>query len=53
MLFHHTGWYMWWYHFIGTYLIAGVTLAYAVLALSRLRPRIRLSPERSKRKTWQ
>lgn len=34
------------YHFIGTYVIAGVTVAYALLACVRMRPRVRLSPKR-------
>ena len=34
-------WYMPIYHFLGTYVIAGVTLAYALLAAGRLWPRPR------------
>lgn len=44
----HPAWDMWLYHFLGTYVIAGVTLAYALLALVRLRPRIRLHPKTKK-----
>lgn len=42
----HAGWYMPMYHFLGTYIIAGVTVTYALLALFRLRPRIRLTPKK-------
>jgi len=43
------GWYMPMYHFLGTYVISGVTLVYAVLAATRLRPRVRLTPRRRRR----
>ena len=44
----HAGWYMPMYHFLGTYVIAGVTVAYALLACVRMRPRVRLTPKKRK-----
>ena len=42
----HAGWYMGMYHFLGTYVIAGVTVAYALLACVRMRPHTRRAPNR-------
>lgn len=44
----HYGWYMPYYHFLGAFVIAGITLIYATLAALRLRPSVRNLPAKNR-----
>jgi hypothetical protein len=44
----HYGWYMVWYHILGGFVIAGITIIYATLAALRLRPSTRNLPVQEK-----